>query len=88
MSKKLKRNQQITLTVKQIDEIKKNATNEAIKVSSILPIWTLRRMGWGEVRIKRFLDEYAADIDSYNRGHFTIRDVMLTLYEETGVKFE
>lgn len=87
-NRKLNKKQQVTMTVKQIENLKKNATKEAVRVTQLFPLWILRNMGWGEKRLTRFLEEYADLIDSYNRGYLSLEDIANQLYEETGVKIE
>lgn len=85
---KLNPNRKVTLSVKQLQDLKKNATKEAVKVTQLFPVWVLRNQGWGEKRLKRFLEDYSDLIDSYNRGYLNLEDIATTLDEETGVRIE
>lgn len=76
------------MTIKQIENLKKNATKQAVKVTNLFPLWILRNMGWGEKRLNQFLEDYADLLDSYNRGYVSLEDIAKQLYEETGVKVE
>ena len=76
------------MTIKQIENLKKNATKQAVKVTNLFPLWILRNMGWGEKRLNQFLADYADLLDSYNRGYLSLEDIANQLYEETGVKIE
>lgn len=87
-NRRINKNQQVTMTIKQIENLKKNATKEAVRVTNLLPLWVLRNQGWSTVRLTRFLEEYADLLDSYNRGYVTLEDIANQLYEETGVKIE
>lgn len=76
-----------------IDKIKKDASNEAIDKAFIimcsLPCMVLRdKYGFGEKRMKQFMDHLMELYDSFNTGYVTFEDLLTTLKEEVGVTFE
>lgn len=88
-TKKLNRNQKITITVKELEKIKENATIKAIDITSYFPAWVLRtKFGFGSKRIARFMSEYADLLDSYNKGYVNVTDIAQALRDEVGVEWK
>lgn len=84
------------LSEDQIQEIKKKAVDEAVDTAFILmlalPVMVLHdkyaKLMKKDTRLINFMDEILELYDSYNKGYFTIEDLVNTIYEETGVKID
>lgn len=82
-----------TLTVEQIEAIKKQAVDEAIDTSFILmlglPVMVINdkfsKIMKREKRIENFTDEVLELYDSFQKGLFTLDDIIEVIKEETGV---
>ena len=86
-----KSNKTYNLSVKEIEEMKENALNEALNISFKLmlgiPIMVLRdKYGFGKKRLNDFIDYVLEEQDSFNKGYFTLEDVEEILYEEVDIK--
>lgn len=83
-----------TLTSEQIEAIKQDAVERATDTAFILmlglPVMVLHdkfdKIWKRENRLEHFTDELLDLYDGFNRGYFTLDDVLKTLEEETGVK--
>lgn len=85
---RLKNNQKVTMTGRQIKKLKENATNHAVKVTQLLPLWVLRtKYGFGKKRLLEFSDHYADLMESYSEGYLDLEDIMTALEDETGINF-
>lgn len=83
------------LTFSQIENIKKNATDEAIKKlvpyatakNFYLSIMILRdKYGFGKKRLGDFVEFMAELYDSLDKGYLSLEDMENTIFEETGVR--
>lgn len=71
---------------KQIKKLKESATNKAIKVTKLFPLWVMRnKYGFGKKRLKEFAGHYTQLIEDYNNGYLDLEDIAKTIEEETGV---
>lgn len=79
-----------TLTVAQIEKIKKDATMEATKKAFLMmmgfPLLTLRdKFGFGKVRLNKFMDKMLNLYEAYENDYVDLDDLNNTILEETGV---
>lgn len=44
------------------------------------------KFGFGEKRLKKFMEHYTDILDSYSKGYVSMQDLNDTLHEETGIK--
>ncbi len=78
-----------TLTVREIQNIKDEAVNEAVDLSCRL-LFALSGMvlrdkwGFGKKRMKRFIEQLLDAYESYSIGYVNIEDCMGAIKEETG----
>ena len=80
---------QITLTVKELQTIKDNATQKAVKITLLFPLWVLRtKHGFGEKRLRELMEQYADLLDSYNKGYVSLPDIAKQLEEEVNIKLK
>ena len=87
MNKKLNPNRKVTLTVREINKLKENATIKAVQITQLFPLMILRdKYGFGSKRLQDFLEHYSNMFDAYNKGYVKLEDIANTIYEETGVK--
>ena len=90
--KKLKRqllSKPVTLTTKEVDKLKQQATDNAAAIINLFPLLILRdKFGFGKVRIERYLDYYAVLLEAYNDGYLRLKDIEKVLHDELGLKFE
>lgn len=87
MKKKLKPNTQITMTVKEKEKMKKKAIADALQIITLFPLLALRdEFGFGEKRLKRFMDRMHNDIDAYEKGYLDLADVATTLKKEVNIE--
>lgn len=79
-----------TLTVAQIEQIKKDATMEATKKAFLMmmgfPLLTLRdKFGFGKARLNRFMENMLNLYEAYENDYVDLDDLNNTILEETGV---
>ena len=79
-----------TLTVAQIEKIKKDATMEATKKAFLMmmgfPLLTLRdKFGFGKARLNRFMSHMLDMYEAYEMDYVDLDDLNNTILEETGV---
>lgn len=86
--KKLNRNHKIPMTVGGLDDIRKAATLEAVKLTNYFPLLILRdKVGLGEVTLKRFQKSYLNMWDKYNKGELNIDHASKEVKKATGIEF-
>ena len=86
MKKKIGRNQQIMMTPKQIEKIRKDTIKDTLKLMRLFPLLALRdRFGFGEVRLRRYMEKFDDLIDSYNKDYIDLVDVAKVMKEEGGI---
>lgn len=81
------------LTSAQIDAIKQDAADRAIDTAFILmlglPVMVLHdkfdKIWKKEKRLEHFTDELLELFDSFQKGYFTLDDILKTLKNETGI---
>lgn len=89
LNKKQKNKQKITLTLKELQAVKDNATQKAVKITHLFPLWVLRtKHGFGEKRLREFMEQYADLLDSYNKGYVSLPDIAKQLEEEVNIKLK
>ena len=81
----------INVKSSDIQQMKKDSTNEAADIAFTLmlglPMLVLRdNYGFGKVRSERFIDQVIDLYDSFDKGYLTIDDIHKALYEEVGIK--
>lgn len=90
--KKLKRQlkeKPVTLTRKEVDKLKSDATSKAVEIVKLFPIWILRdKYGFGKKRITEFAEHYNELWDAYNKGYITLEDITNQLELETGLEYK
>ena len=79
-----------TLTVAQIEQIKKDATMEATKKAFLMmmgfPLLTLRdKFGFGKARLNRFMSHMLDMYEAYEMDYVDLDDLNNTILEETWV---
>lgn len=80
------RNTKIELTPREIKKMKEEMTLEAVHIVSVLPLLILRdQFGFGEVRLKRYIDSMAVAIQDLNDGRFNLLDISDILEEEVNI---
>lgn len=87
--KKLRRqleNKPITITQKERDKMQLKATEDAVQIIGAFDVWVLHNQGWGEKRLRRFMEERDDLLDSYNKKFVTLPDIARQLYKETGIR--
>lgn len=90
--KKLKRrleSKPITLTHKEIEKMKQQATNHAAAIINLMPLLILRdKFGFGRVRLERYLEHYSEMADAFNKGYLNLKDIEKVMTDEVGLEFE
>jgi hypothetical protein len=70
-------------TQADVNKAKKDATNEAIRITLALVLTCLRdKEGWGKVRIKRLWDEIESLSDSIRMRYVSLDDLLKVLEED------
>lgn len=88
LTKKQRNKQKISMTVKELEKVKRDATNTAVKITHLFPLWVLRNQGWGEKRLRRFMDDYAELLDAFNKDYVSLPDIAQQLEKETGIRLD
>lgn len=90
--KKLKRrleSKPITLTHKEIERMKEQATDNAAAIINLMPLLILRdKFGFGRVRLERYLDYLSDMMDAHSKGYISLKDIEEVLEAEVGLKFK
>lgn len=87
MTKKLNPNRKVTMTVKEINQLKKRTTNKALSIVNYFPMWVLRtKYGFGEKRIKEYMKHYHDLLEAYNEGYIDLVDIAKMLEKEVNIK--
>lgn len=80
------RNKPITMTRKEIDRMKLEATEKAVEIAAFTDVWVLRtKYGFGEKRIKEFMQHRRELFDSLEKGYLTLADIEKRLKKEVGI---
>lgn len=88
-TKKLNPNRKVTMTVREIEKMKKETTNTAIQITNYFPLWVLRtKFGFGKKRLIRYMTEYHDLLDSYNKDYVSLLDIAEQLEKEVNVEWE
>ena len=89
LSKKQRNKRQVTMTVKELEKVKRNATATAVQITHLFPLWVLRtKYGFGEKRLREFMAHYEDLLDSYNKDHIELADIAQQLDKETGIRLD
>lgn len=84
--KKLGRNQQITMTPKQIERMKRDVIRDTLRVMKVFPLLALRdTFDFGEVRLRRYMEKFDDILDSYNKDYIDLVDVAKVMKDEVGI---
>lgn len=90
--KKLKRrleSKPITMTYKEIERMKEQATDNAAAIINLMPLLILRdKFGFGRVRLERYLDRYSDMMEAHSEGYISLKDIEKVLEAEVGLKFK
>lgn len=90
--KKLKlqiKQQPITLTHSKIEKIKMDATDNALSILTVFSMMALRdEFGFGKKRLEKFYKKFFDLNESFKLGYITLNDIVDTLEQETGIKFD
>ena len=90
--KELKRKLQakpITLSHKEVEKMKQQATDNAADIINLIPLLVLRdKFGFGGKRLERYLDHYSEMLDAFNKGYISLKDIEKVLEDEVGLKFK
>lgn len=83
----------INIKTSDVQNIKKEATTEAIDKAFLLmlglPMLVLHdNYGFGKKRCERFIDQVLEMYDAFNKDYLTLDDIHKCLWEEAGVKIE
>lgn len=79
----------INIKVADVQNIKKQATNEAVDTAFTamlaIPMLVMRdRYGFGRKRLEKFMDEVFEVYDSFNNDYLTLDDMHKALKDEVG----
>lgn len=86
MKKKLGRNQQIMMTPKQIERMKRDVIRDTLRVMKVFPLLALRdSFGFGKVRLTRYMDKFDDILDSYNKDYIDLVDVAKVIKDEVDI---
>ena len=89
LTKRQRNKQKITMTVKQLEQVKQNATKTAVQITHLFPVWILRtKYGFGEKRLREFMDHYADLLDAFNKDYVSLPDIAQQLEKETGIRLD
>lgn len=89
LTKKQRNKQKISMTVKELEKVKKNATETAVKITNLFPVWILRtKYGFGEKRLREFMQHYAELLEAYDKGYVSLPDIAQQLDKETGIRLD
>lgn len=81
-------NQPIELTPKQIKKAKDDATLQAVNITNILPLKVLRdEFGFGKKRLQQYIDALNYQIEAFNQGYVSLKDIVDMINEETGLGY-
>lgn len=84
--KKLKKNQKISLTGRQITKIKEDARNESIIFARMFSMLVLRdKFSFGQKRLVRFIENFDEELKAYSEGYIELIDIADMLREETKI---
>lgn len=94
--RKAKNNKKVAtynFSIDQIQKIKEDATNDAIKLMIVcemyISIMVLRdEFGFGKKRIEHFANAHNELLDSLQKDYLSYTDMMDTIEEETGFRYE
>lgn len=90
---KLNPNRQVTYSMKEIRKIKSDAReqglHEALRITSMLPMLALRdEYGFGQARMKRYLEKYHEILEAYLEDYITLEDVVEVMQDEIKIDME
>ncbi len=89
ISKKQRNKQKVTMTVKELEKVKRNTAKKAVRITHLFPLWVLRtKHGFGEKRLRRFMAEYAELLDAFNKDYVSLPDIAQQLEKETGIRLD
>lgn len=89
LTKKQRNKQKISMTAKELEKVKQNATNTAVQITHLFPLWVLRdKYGFGEKRLREFMQHYTDLLDAYNKGYVSLPDIAQQLEKETGIRLD
>ncbi len=89
LTKKQKNKQKISMTARELEQVKRNATNTAVQITHLFPMWVLRtKYGFGEQRLREFMKHYAELLDAFNKDYVSLPDIAQQLEKETGIRLD
>lgn len=81
-----------TLNETQIQELKQEATREAVEQAMITVLYSsimvLRDSGFGKKRLERFVEDWFELFDSIQKDYLDFDDMIQTIKEETGFEIK
>ena len=81
-------NKPIELSPKQIQKMKDEATMQAVSITNILPLLVLRdEFGFGKKRLQQYIDALNRQVDAFNGGYISLKDVVDAINAETGLGY-
>lgn len=77
------------ITNAELEKLKKEAIERALDVIVAFPMLALRdEFGFGKKRLEKFHAKFFEIAEAYNAGLLSVEDIIATLEDETGMKFE
>lgn len=81
-------NTEVKLTPRELRKLKDGATMEAVKIVNTIPLMVLRdEFGFGKKRLQQYLDALNLQIEAFNQGYLSLKDVVDTINKETGLGY-
>lgn len=69
--------------------MQQKATENAVQITNLFNLWVLRtKYGFGEKRLREFMDNYNDLLDSFNKEYVSLPDIAQQLEKETGIRLE
>lgn len=76
-------------TQEQVDQLKKDAVDEAFKMLLSIPVMVLHdHFGFGQIRLDRFMNYALHWVESVQSGETKLTDLMKLAEEESGVRVQ
>ena len=77
------------MTEEQIQKIKRDAVNEALKMLLPIPVVVLHdKFGFGKIRLDRFLHYFLGWADGIQDGSVSLQELLRICQDEAGIHME
>lgn len=87
--KKQEKPKTYVLTEEQIQKIKRDAVNEALKMLLPIPVVVLHdKFGFGKIRLDRFLHYFFGWVNGIQDGSVSLQELMQICQDEAGICME